>query len=203
MRKTQLPILMAVLAVAVSACGSGNSTTAAAPPTTSSAAAAAPTTSSGTTGTASAYAQKLTTQAQQLIGQLSTATGELASTNSSQQHHAHQLLAQVHARATKLQSQATTQLAPGNPARPLVLQAAKGAAAASSELQGVHVSGVARQGLLVLKGALASLSAALGHAQGQTQSANVSKLTEQLKSLARQLSASTNAAANGSATTSG
>jgi hypothetical protein len=179
MRKIAPPALIVAVAVGVSACGSGNTT---------STAATAPT-STATTGASSAQAPKLTAQAQHLLNQLSAATGKLASPNSSQQQRAQQRLAQVHASATKLQRQATTQLAPGNPTRPLVIQAAKDAATASSEMQGARASGTAREGLLALQGVLASLSANLGQAQGQSQQTKMSRLAAQLKSLGSQLSA--------------
>jgi hypothetical protein len=199
MRKTAPPLLIVALVLGVAACGSGNttSTPATATTSTSSAAAAPPTTSTATAGASSAPARRLTTQAQHLLNQLAAATGKLASPNSSQQQRAQQLLAQVHASAAKLQSQATTELAPGNPPRAAVIQAAKDAATASSEMQRARASGTAREGLLALHGMLVSLSANLDKGQSQAQQAKMSKLAAQLKSLGSEL------AANATKTTGG
>jgi hypothetical protein len=199
MRKTAPPLLIVALALGVAACGSGNttSTPATATTSTSSAAAAPPTTSTATASPSSTQARRLTAQAQHLLNQLAAATGKLASPSSSQQQRAQQLLAQVHASAAKLQSQATTELAPGNPTRAAVIHAAKDAAMASREMQGARASGTAREGLFALQGMLVSLSANLDKGQSQAQQAEMSKLAAQLKSLGSQL------AANATKTTGG
>lgn len=188
---TKLASVLTALAMAtgVAACGSsgGQSSTGAQSPTTS---ASQPPARAGAQPSARTQkTQKMAARAQRVTSQLAADAGSLASGNSAAEKQARTRLGQLQSESRSLAQAASRQLAPGNPMRPLVIQAAQRAGSAANSLRHMNVNASTASVLRSMQSMLSSLSGSLGQARTSSPSSDTSKIASELQALQRLLKA--------------
>jgi hypothetical protein len=195
MTKFATALAALTLVAGLAACGSSSGSSSTATQQTTTAASQPP---AQTTTAPKGVTQQLTARAGRLLSQLASETGSLASGQSATEQQARTRLAQLQADSRSLAQTASQKLAPSNPVRPLIVQAAHRAGKAAATLSRMKLNASTRQALRNMQTTLSSLSASVGKLSTTLPSSGATTITNDLQALQRLVTAQSNQGATGS-----